>query len=91
MIDRPDAIFRVTEALRRQPVATLHGPRQCGKTTIARMIAGRGPCEYFDLEKPVDVQLLSQPMLALEGLRGLVIIDEVQRQPGLMPWMKKFR
>jgi len=47
------------------------------------MIAEREPCEFFDLENPVDVRRLSAPMTALQNLSGLVVIDEVQRRPEL--------
>ena len=65
------------------PVAALLGPRQCGKTTLARQIAAREPSEFFDLESPVDLRRLSAPMTTLEKLSGLVVIDEVQRRPDL--------
>ena len=83
MILRPDAIARVHGVFRVHPVAAILGPRQCGKTTLARMIAEREPSTYFDLENPVDLRRLSAPLKALEGLTGLVVIDEVQRQPAL--------
>ena len=83
MIARPRALARIDEALRRHPVAALLGARQSGKTTLARMIAARGPCEFFDLEDPVDLRRLSAPMTTLERLSGLIIIDEVQRRPDL--------
>jgi predicted AAA+ superfamily ATPase len=66
----------------------LYCPRQCGKTTLARGIAHAGITNYFDLENPVDQRRLSEPMLALGELRGLVVIDEVQRQPGLFPALR---
>ena len=83
MIERQDVVQRVEKALRHNPVAVLLGPRQCGKTTLAGMIGRRRKCEYFDLENPPDAARLSAPMLALENLRGLAIIDEVQRKPEL--------
>jgi predicted AAA+ superfamily ATPase len=70
------------------PVAALLGPRQCGKTTVARMIGEQQPAAYFDLENPVDVQRLSAPLTVLEALSGLVIIDEVQRQPDLFQLLR---
>jgi len=69
-------------------VVALYGPRQCGKTTLARQIAEGGTAEYFDLEDPVSQRRLSEPMLALRDLRGLVVIDEVQRQPGLFTTLR---
>jgi predicted AAA+ superfamily ATPase len=66
----------------------LYGPRQCGKTTLARQIAAAYRAEYFDLEDPVSERRLAEPMLALRSLRGLVVIDEVQRKPGLFPALR---
>jgi len=88
MIPRPRAIERIERALALNPIATLLGPRQCGKTTLARMIAEREPSTFFDLENPVDSRRLSAPMTALEGLSGLVIIDEVQRKPDLFELLR---
>jgi predicted AAA+ superfamily ATPase len=84
MILRPHALNRVLNVFRVHPIATLLGPRQCGKTTLAKMIAEREHTTYFDLENPVDVRRLSVPMRTLEALSGLVVIDEVQRQPALL-------
>lgn len=83
MVPRPHAINRVLKVLRVHPVAVILGPRQCGKTTLARMIAERQPAVYFDLENPVDARRLSAPLQTLEKLSNTVIIDEVQRQPAL--------
>ncbi len=88
MIDRPDAISGVLEAFRVHPVAALLGPRQCGKTTLARTLAEQEPHTFFDLENPVDRQRLTSPMTALENLEGLVVIDEVQRQPSLFELLR---
>lgn len=85
---RPDVIARIDRTLAIHPVAALLGPRQCGKTTVARMIAERQPSTYFDLENPVDVRRLSAPMTVIEALSGLVIIDEVQRQPELFALLR---
>lgn len=75
----------MTRALDESPVVALLGPRQCGKTTLARRIARarEGPVERFDLEDPVDLARLDAPLMALEDLRGLVVIDEIQRKPQL--------
>lgn len=61
------------------------GARQVGKTTLAREIAHRfaGPTTFFDLEDPDDQARLAEPKLALGSLEGLVVIDEVQREPDL--------
>ena len=66
----------------------LIGPRQCGKTTLARMLLEPESAGYFDLEDPVGLARLEQPKTALEGLRGLVVIDEVQRRPDLFPVLR---
>src|SRR5688572_7971590 len=73
----------IAEALRRAPIVSLLGPRQSGKTTLARQFARQRKTTVFDLENPTDVARLSLPMNALEPLRGLVVIDEVQRMPKL--------
>jgi uncharacterized protein len=88
MISRPRALERITKTLSIHPVAALLGPRQCGKTTLARVIAEREPSSYFDLENPVDISRLSAPMSALEKLSGLVIIDEIQRRPDLFELLR---
>jgi predicted AAA+ superfamily ATPase len=88
MILRPHALNRVLNVFRIHPIATLLGPRQCGKTTLAKMIAEREHTTYFDLENPVDVRRLSAPMRTLEALSGLVVIDEVQRQPALLELLR---
>jgi predicted AAA+ superfamily ATPase len=90
MIDRR----RELEALRRlqgqHPIVAIIGARQVGKTTLARVFLSqtRGPTSYFDLENPEDLARLDDPMLALKDLRGTVVIDEVQRVPGLFPVLR---
>ena len=74
--------------LREAPLVALIGPRQCGKTTLAREIARGRRVAYFDLEDARDVQRLAQPQTALAGLDGLVVIDEVQRRPELFPVLR---
>jgi uncharacterized protein len=81
VIPRPQALDRIVRTFSVHPVAALLGPRQCGKTTLARMYAEREPATFFDLESPVDARRLSAPFSVLESLTGLVIIDEIQRRP----------
>jgi len=88
MIQRPHALDSIARTLKIHPIAALLGPRQCGKTTIARMLGDHEPCTYFDLEDPVALQRLSAPMRALEELSGLVILDEVQRRPDLFELLR---
>lgn len=88
MIPRPDAIKRISEVFRNHSIAAILGPRQCGKTTLARMFAGKRVGAYFDLENPVDLQRLSAPMNVLTGLSGLVVIDEIQRKPELLELLR---
>jgi hypothetical protein len=78
MILREQALARLTEALEQSPVTMLLGPRQVGKTTLARIVAERKGATFFDLALPSDRARLSEPELALSGLAGLVIVDEVQ-------------
>jgi len=85
MIRRDRELATLHRMLRRHPVVGIIGARQVGKTTLARMLM-RGesqPTHLFDLEKPEDLTRLTDPMLALEPLRGLVVIDEIQRYPDL--------
>ena len=83
-IERPGANSRVLEALRVHPAAALLGPRQCGKSTLVRVIAaGRSPTCFFDLERAVDRRRLESPEQALGDLEGLVVLDEIQRKPEL--------
>ncbi|MEJ0038927.1 MAG: ATP-binding protein [Gammaproteobacteria bacterium] len=88
MIDRPLLLSRVRRALKRSRVVALIGPRQSGKTTLARHIVPDDSDHYFDLEDPASQARLAQPMTALEGLRGTVVIDEVQRRPELFPVLR---
>ncbi len=88
MIPRPSLEAAVQGALRQSPVVALVGPRQCGKTTLARRIARGRAADYFDLEDPVDQSRLTNPKLALEDLRGLVVIGEVQRMPELFELLR---
>ena len=88
MILRSQIQHAVEVALARSRVVALVGPRQCGKTTIAREFVPVDSANYFDLEDPVSLARLEEPKTALEGLRGLVVIDEVQRRPELFPILR---
>jgi uncharacterized protein len=83
MIDRKDLVRQVRLALRRSRVVALIGPRQCGKTTLAQQLLDSESPNYFDLEDPSSLPRLDEPMTALRDLKGLVVIDEVQRKPDL--------
>jgi len=88
MIKRQQLLARLRAGLKASPAVALLGPRQCGKTTLARQLADTSKSTYFDLENPVDLARLSEPMTALESLRGLIVIDEVQRHPDLFPILR---
>lgn len=90
MLDRPHHRRTVAGLLAEFPVVALVGARQTGKTTLAGALrdAYDGPIQRFDLEDPRDDARLAAPMLALEGLRGLVVIDEIQRRPELFPVLR---
>lgn len=87
-MDRFALIQRVREALRRSRVVALLGPRQCGKTTIARQLVPPDSPNYFDLEDPQRLIQLENAKTMLEPLRGVVVIDEVQHRPELFPLLR---
>lgn len=88
MVDRKTDVGLVRAALKRSRVVALLGPRQCGKTTLARQFVPARSLNYFDLEEPSSLARLDQPDTALRPLRGLVVIDEIQRQPELFPLLR---
>ena len=88
MIDRAEYILAIQKALSRSRIVVLTGPRQCGKTTLARQFCPADSANYFDLEDPAHLALLDAPMTALRPLRGLVVIDEIQRKPDLFPILR---
>jgi uncharacterized protein len=90
-IERKAHLARVKQLLKQSPVVAVLGPRQVGKTSLARHVARalpRGKSRHFDLEDPRDVAELEEPMLALEPLRGLVVLDEIQLRPALFPVLR---
>src|SRR5271168_2210653 len=88
MIVRMADIVLVRTALRRSRVVALLGPRQCGKTTLAREFVAPGSLNYFDLEDPQSLARLTEPDTALRPLKKLVVIDEIQRRPDLFPLLR---
>jgi predicted AAA+ superfamily ATPase len=83
MIERLQLQSAIRQSLDDFRVVSILGPRQCGKTTVARQIAAERGAPYFDLERPDVQQRLQNPLLELEPLRGLAVIDEVQTMPGI--------
>lgn len=90
-VSRTEHLARIDEYFRSHSSVAILGPRQCGKTTLARDYIARfdaGQVHFFDLEDPDDINRLSDPRLTLERLRGLIVIDEVQRIPDLFPLLR---
>jgi predicted AAA+ superfamily ATPase len=87
-IQRPSYRQEIETALSRNPVVAVIGPRQCGKTTMARGFVSPNSANYFDLEDPAALAVMENPMITLAPLRGLVVIDEAQRNPGIFPILR---
>lgn len=89
---RKDCLSKLGELFKVNPIVGLLGPRQCGKTTLARQYLAECKqtmqCHYFDLEHPLHLQRLTEPLLQLSPLKGLIIIDEIQRRPELFPILR---
>ena len=88
MVNRNALQKRITQALKRSKSVALVGPRQVGKTTLAREFLPFTHPNYFDLENPLSRARLEQPITALSSLEGLVVIDEVQKTPDLFPILR---
>ena len=90
MLVRRTALDALEAAFRRTPIVALLGPRQIGKTTLALEFArrARGPATRFDLEDPRDLARLEEPAAVLDRLRGLVVLDEIQRLPEVFPVLR---
>jgi predicted AAA+ superfamily ATPase len=88
MIQRNIDLASLRTALRRSRIVALIGPRQCGKTTLAREFVPARSLNYFDLEDPPSLARLGAPDTVLRPLRGLVVIDEIQRRPELFPLLR---
>ncbi len=85
MIERPTDLEKLSTLMTSFPVTAILGARQTGKTTLARQFDSE---QFFDLENPRDTALLQQPQLALEPLKGLIILDEIQRIPRIFPLLR---
>ena len=90
MIRRPQQLSRLRSLLKDNPVVAILGARQVGKTTLAKDLQKqwKQPCHAFDLERQRDIARLADPELALEPLKGLVVLDEIQRMPDLFPLLR---
>ena len=88
MIERPFDLQLVRRALKRSRIVALLGPRQSGKTTLARQLVAADSLNYFDLEDPPSLARLTEADSALRPLRGMVVIDEIQRRPDLFPLLR---
>ena len=88
MIERASLKQEILRALKRSRVVALLGPRQCGKTTLARQIVAADSPNYFDLENPATLARLSDPIITLTPLKGIIVIDEIQRRPELFPVLR---
>lgn len=88
-INRSKLTSNIEESLKKNPIVCLLGPRQCGKTTLAREISKLiQPSTFLDLERDSDLVFLEHPQAFLESRRGLVVLDEIQRRPDLMPLLR---
>src|SRR6266702_12506 len=90
IILRARHLTRLHTLLAESPIVAIIGARQIGKTTLARQLAQQTAASVtvFDLENPRDLARLEDPLLALEGLEGLVVLDEIQRRPELFPILR---
>lgn len=89
---RHSFLQKIKRYFRTHSIVALLGPRQCGKTTLAKEYLKNqsdfSEENYFDLENPIDLERLENPMLNLQSLSGLIVIDEIQRRPALFPLLR---
>ena len=88
MIERAGGLRRLQTAITRSPITALLGPRQCGKTTLARQLASTRGAAIFDLESEPDIRRLANPEMVLGAFDGLVVLDEIQRMPRLFTTLR---
>ena len=88
LVDRPADARNLMEAVARAPVTLLTGPRQAGKSTLARQNISSSRSAFFDLEDHRDLARLVEPTLALRDTGETVVIDEAQRLPELFPTLR---
>lgn len=88
MIQRLEIRKHIQRAIKRSRAVAMVGPRQCGKTTLAREFVDSASINYFDLEDPESIVRLADPRTALAPLKGIVVIDEIQRRPDLFPVLR---
>lgn len=88
MLNRSKYLQDLETATRRNPITALLGPRQVGKTTLARLFTANRPATFFDLESLPDQRRLQNPELVLGSLQGLVVLDEIQQMPELFSTLR---
>ncbi len=88
MLNRSRCLQDLETATRRSPITALLGPRQVGKTTLARLFTANHPATLFDLESLPDQRRLQNPEFVLGGLQGLVVLDEIQQMPELFSTLR---
>ena len=87
-LERPVDVEALNRAVARSPVTLLTGPRQAGKSTLARQVIAPSPSAFYDLEDYRDQARLAEPMLALRDTGETIVIDEAQRKPDLFPTLR---
>lgn len=90
IITRPHYLKQIQESFSLFKICAVLGPRQCGKTTLARQFTKniKEPVYFFDLEDPSHLDQLQNPKITLDPLNGLIVIDEIQRRPDLFPYLR---
>lgn len=90
ILTRPFYLDKIKESFEIFKICAVLGPRQCGKTTLARQFTKniKEPVYFFDLEDPTHLDQLKNPKMTLDPLNGLIVIDEIQRRPDLFPYLR---